>query len=333
MPLDEYRRKRDFSKTPRAAGGDGQPRERTGGRAEAAVLLRAEGTSRAGCTTTCGLEHGGVLLSWAVPKGPSLDHRDRHLGGADRGPSPRLRRLRRGDPGRLRAQGVVMLWDYGTWRPEVDGVGRGPAQGRPEVHPRRVQAQGVVGTGPHPRPARHRRRRSRAGAGCSSSTATSGRAPLDVTAFAPLSVKSEGDFDDILAADLPDVWVTGARRRPRGRHRQGAARDHREGCGQEVGARRDGRDLIGGNGACRPDGRPTRGLPGVWIACAAPDPRPRPVLVREPTGNRCCGPWTPGPAPPVLEPEPTGIASTGRTPAPDPRRRTGADGKGPLHTA
>ena len=32
---------------------------------------------------------------------------------------------------------------------------------------------------------------------------------LDITTFAPLSVKSEGDFDDILAADLPDVWVTG----------------------------------------------------------------------------------------------------------------------------
>ena len=29
---------------------------------------------------------------------------------------------------------------------------------------------------------------------------------LDITEFAPKSVKSEGDFEDILAADNPDVW-------------------------------------------------------------------------------------------------------------------------------
>jgi hypothetical protein len=31
---------------------------------------------------------------------------------------------------------------------------------------------------------------------------------LDITAFAPLSVKSEGDFADILAQDLPAVWTS-----------------------------------------------------------------------------------------------------------------------------
>jgi hypothetical protein len=29
---------------------------------------------------------------------------------------------------------------------------------------------------------------------------------VDITEFAPRSVKSEGDFEDILAADRPDVW-------------------------------------------------------------------------------------------------------------------------------
>jgi hypothetical protein len=29
---------------------------------------------------------------------------------------------------------------------------------------------------------------------------------LDITEFAPKSVKSDGDFEDILAADQPDVW-------------------------------------------------------------------------------------------------------------------------------
>ena len=31
---------------------------------------------------------------------------------------------------------------------------------------------------------------------------------LDITAFAPLSVKSNQDFPEILAADNPDVWKT-----------------------------------------------------------------------------------------------------------------------------
>jgi hypothetical protein len=31
---------------------------------------------------------------------------------------------------------------------------------------------------------------------------------VDIVEFAPLSVKSGGDFEDILAADRPDVWVS-----------------------------------------------------------------------------------------------------------------------------
>ena len=40
--------------------------------------------------------------------------------------------------------------------------------------------------------------------------------PIDIATFAPLSVKSERDFDDILAADMPDVWVTGRPANARG---------------------------------------------------------------------------------------------------------------------
>ncbi len=31
---------------------------------------------------------------------------------------------------------------------------------------------------------------------------------LDISEFAPRSVKSDGDFEDILAADNPDIWVS-----------------------------------------------------------------------------------------------------------------------------
>jgi len=32
--------------------------------------------------------------------------------------------------------------------------------------------------------------------------------PVDIAEFAPLSVKSGGDFEDILAADTPAIWMS-----------------------------------------------------------------------------------------------------------------------------
>jgi hypothetical protein len=37
---------------------------------------------------------------------------------------------------------------------------------------------------------------------------------LDITEFAPKSVKTEGDFEDILAADTPEVWISHKPARP-----------------------------------------------------------------------------------------------------------------------
>lgn len=60
------------------------------------------------------LELRGVLLSWAVPKGPSLNPRERRL--AVRVEDHRLEHA--GFEGVIAPGGAVIVWDRGTWRAE-----------------------------------------------------------------------------------------------------------------------------------------------------------------------------------------------------------------------
>ncbi len=60
------------------------------------------------------LEYDGVLASWAVPRGPSLDPGQRRL--AVRTPDHDLAGLGFEGRGR-RGSGAVLLWDAGTYRP------------------------------------------------------------------------------------------------------------------------------------------------------------------------------------------------------------------------
>lgn len=150
------------------------------------------------------LEHGGVLLSWAVPKGPSLQPSDKRL-------AMRVEDhpLDYGDfegviPSGYGA-GIVMLWDTGTWQPETPDVDA--ALNRGEL---KFSLQGVKLKGSWVLVRTH----GRGGA------ADAGRSWLlikhrdewagdvDITEFAPLSVKSFGDLPDILAADDPAVWAS-----------------------------------------------------------------------------------------------------------------------------
>src|ERR1700741_3890235 len=55
------------------------------------------------------LELNGVLLSWAVPKGPSLD------------PSVRRLAMQTGDHPIEYGAGTGLLWDRGTWQPRESG--------------------------------------------------------------------------------------------------------------------------------------------------------------------------------------------------------------------
>ena len=134
--LAEYNRKRRFEVTPEPRGGSEQPRggseQPRGGRPRGAGPRRAFVVQKHRASALhydVRLEHGGVMLSWAVPKGPSPDPSVKRLAMPTE-PHP----LEYNDfegviPEGEYGGGVVMIWDRGTWEPEAPDVDRALARG------------------------------------------------------------------------------------------------------------------------------------------------------------------------------------------------------------
>ena len=208
MALDEYRRKRDFTKSPEPAGNDKKARRP---RKSPARFFCVQKHLASHLHYDFRLEHNGTLLSWAVPKGPSLDPSIKRLAmhvedhpieyGTFEGVIPEGY-----------GAGIVMLWDRGTWEPETEDVDRALAKGdlkftldgyklkgswvlvRTRGYTRKGPLQpGEKGDGRSWLLIKHRDDWSGA---------------LDIGEFAPNSVKTERDLVEILADDDPAVWRT-----------------------------------------------------------------------------------------------------------------------------
>ena len=207
MPLDEYRRKRDFSKTPEPDGDETakKPKGRRPKRATQPYFCVQKHLA-SHLHYDLRLEHNGVLMSWAVPKGPSLDPADKRMA-VKTEDHPRAYGDFEGVIPQGYGAGIVMLWDQGVWTPEVDDIDRALEKGdlKFTLDGYKLKGSWVLV-----------RTRDRA----STSSKQQGRSwllikhkdfwsgPVDITELAPLSVKSEGNFDDILADDMPHLWVT-----------------------------------------------------------------------------------------------------------------------------
>lgn len=113
MGLDAYRRKRDFGATREPAG--------EVGRSEAGALsfvIQKHAARRLHYDFR--LELDGVLLSWAVPKGPSLDPADKRLAVRTEDHPLEYGRFEGTIPAGEYGGGAVLLWDRGTWTPDGD---------------------------------------------------------------------------------------------------------------------------------------------------------------------------------------------------------------------
>jgi bifunctional non-homologous end joining protein LigD len=116
MPLNEYRKKRRFDVTTEPSGE--APRSRT-----AKSLLYVIQKHRAShLHYDFRLEWNGVLLSWAVPKGPSIDPSVKRLAQPVEDHPLEYAGFEGVIPGGEYGGGTVMVWDTGSWIPEVPDV-------------------------------------------------------------------------------------------------------------------------------------------------------------------------------------------------------------------
>jgi bifunctional non-homologous end joining protein LigD len=208
MGLKEYREKRDFTKSPEPSGSDETAAARKGGRERFFCVQKHLATA---LHYDLRLEHNGVLMSWAVPKGPAIDPSVKRLAmhvedhpveyGTFEGVIPEGY-----------GAGVVMLWDVGTWTPEVEDVDAALKKGdlKFTLNGYKLKGSWVL--------VRTRGWGGGSKSGEKSGGDSSGRSwllikhrddwagPIDIATFAPLSVKSEQNFRGILTQQNPGIW-------------------------------------------------------------------------------------------------------------------------------
>jgi len=203
VALAEYRKKRRFGVTPEPAGGT---RRRSARRL--VYVVQKHRASRLHYDFR--LEWKGVLLSWAVPKGPSLDPAVKRLAMAVEDHPLEYATFEGVIPEGEYGGGTVMVWDRGTWTPEVPDVDAALKKGELKftLHGRKLAGSWVLVRTRSPAPGgragwlliKHRD----AAASTDDVTAAEPRSVISRRLLAEIAWHEGGNVEKAASADPPD---------------------------------------------------------------------------------------------------------------------------------
>jgi bifunctional non-homologous end joining protein LigD len=153
MALDDYRKKRRFDVTSEPSG-DGAARKR-----RKALLFVVQKHRASHLHYDFRLQWEDVLLSWAVPKGPSMTPSVKRFATQVEDHPLEYARFEGVIPRGEYGGGTVMVWDIGTWTPELAAVDEGLRKGELKftLHGKKLKGSWVLvrtrGLGRSTRPA------------------------------------------------------------------------------------------------------------------------------------------------------------------------------------